>query len=45
MLKLDVVDEKFILKNFPTTQKLSNFGAGVTFGKVTSLAEYLVIFK
>lgn len=39
MLKLVEKYGKFILRNFPTTEKVTNYGVDVIFGKVTSLAE------
>lgn len=39
MLKLIEKDGKFILKNFPTSETITNFGVDVIFGKATSLAE------
>lgn len=33
MIKLEAIDEKFILKNFPTTEKITNYGADVVFGR------------
>lgn len=39
MLKLIEKDGKFIVKNFPTSEKITNFGVDVIFGKVTKLLE------
>lgn len=40
MLKLIEKDGKFILKNFPASEKITNFGVDVIFGKATSLPKF-----
>lgn len=39
MLRLIEKNGKFILKNFPTTEKIANYGVDVIFGKATKLTE------
>lgn len=39
MLRLIEKNGKFILKNFPTTEKIANYGVDVIFGKATKFAE------
>lgn len=33
MLKIEVNDEKFVLKNFPSSEKITNYGVDVVFGR------------
>lgn len=39
MLRLIEKNGKFILKNFPATEKIANYGVDVVFGKATKLTE------
>lgn len=39
MLKLIEKNGQFILKNFPATEKITNYGVDVTFGKATKLTK------
>lgn len=40
MLRLIEKDGKFILKNFPATEKITNIGVNVVFGKATNITEF-----